>query len=272
MAYDTAYDLDALVVNTKASTIYTAQENSLFLGGNLIPSIQLPAGSITAQVPVMGTVTAERLTSGSHNSDDFTALNVTDTKKEITANIYAAREVLRDLGGIDPQETGRVLGNAVSAKFDADVVANFQDLTTDGAPGALTIDRLFDVAAQIRGAGEVGPLMAIVSPTAAAAIMKDVGSAAFAGSDLQNEAMRSSFVGRIANIEMYQSAYITDANIQANTLGAVFSKDALRIAMFKNIDLEIQRRASAVGFDIVANLHAGSLTVDGTRGVKLLSA
>lgn len=272
MAFDTAYDLDALMVNTKAATVYAAQERSLFLPGAIIPQVQLPNGSITAQVPVMGTVTAERLTSGSHNSDDFTALNVTDTKKEITANIYAAREVLRDLGGIDPNETGRVLGNAVAAKFDADVVANFQDLTTDGAPGAISVDRLFDVAGQIRTAGETGPLKGIFSPTAAAVLMKAVGGSAFAGGDIQNEAMRSGFIGQIAGIEIYQSAYITTGNIQANILGAVFSEDALRIAMFKNVDLEIQRRASAVGFDIVSSLHAGSLTIDGTRGVKMLSA
>ena len=92
MAYNTAYDLDALMVNTKAATVYTAQESSLFLAGGLVPTIQLPAGSITAQIPVMGSVTAAKLTSGSHNAEDFSALGIAATKKTVEANIYAARD------------------------------------------------------------------------------------------------------------------------------------------------------------------------------------
>jgi len=71
MAYNTAYDLDGLVVATKAATVYTAQENSLFLGGGLIPMVNLPAGSISAQIPVMGSVTATKLTSASHDATDL---------------------------------------------------------------------------------------------------------------------------------------------------------------------------------------------------------
>ena len=37
MAWNTAYDLDSLMVNTKAATVYSAHENSLFLGGGMIP-------------------------------------------------------------------------------------------------------------------------------------------------------------------------------------------------------------------------------------------
>jgi hypothetical protein len=111
MAFNTAYDLESLMVNTKAATVYTAHEQSLFLSGGLIPVVNLPAGSITAQIPVMGTVTAEKLTSADPDAlDDFNALTVTDTKVTIEADIYAARHVMRDLGGVDPQETGRVLG------------------------------------------------------------------------------------------------------------------------------------------------------------------
>jgi hypothetical protein len=45
----------------------------------------------------------------------------------------------------------------------------------------------------------------------------------------------------------------------------------MRIAMFKNVDLEIARRAEAVGNDIVANLHAGVGVIDANRGVKLVN-
>ena len=268
MAFNTAYDLESLVVNTKAATVYSAHENSLFLAGGIIPMVNLPAGSITAQVPVMGSVTAESLTSADPDAlDDFSALTVTDTSVTINANIYAARHVMRDLGGIDPQETGRVLGNAIQAKFDADVITAMNGLTastSDSDP--MTVDALFDAAAQIRTAGETGALTGIVSPTEAANLMKDVGSTSYAGGDFQSEAMRNGFLGTIAGIRMFQSSYISGAN-----KGFVFGQDAARIAMFKNVDLEVARRAEAVGNDIVANLHAGVGVIDATRGVKLVN-
>jgi hypothetical protein len=268
MAFNTTYDLESLVVNTKAATVYAAHENSLFLAGGIVPMVNLPAGSITAQIPVMGSVTAESLTSADPDAlDDFTALTVTDTSVTITANVYAARHVMRDLGGIDPSETGRVLGNAIQAKFDADVITamnGFTASTSDSDP--MTVDALFDAAAQIRGNGETGALTGIVSPAEAANLMKDVGSTAYAGGDFQSEAMRNGFLGTIAGIRMFQSSYISGAN-----KGFIFGQDAARIAMFKNVDLEIARRAEAVGNDIVANLHAGVGVIDASRGVKLVN-
>ena len=269
MAYNTAYDLESLMVNTKAATVYTAHENSLFLGGAIVPQVTLPAGSITAQIPVMGTVTAEKLDSAGSDftGDDFTALTVTDTKVTIEANIYAARHVLRDLGGIDPNETGRVLGNAIQAAFDADVIAamnGFTASTSDSDP--MTMDAMFDAVAQVRGEGEMGALIGILSPAEAANLMKDIGSTAYAGGDFQTEGLRNGFIGTVAGVRMFQSHYITGAN-----KGFIFGADAMRIAMFKNVDLEIQRRAAAVGNDIVASLPAGVGVVDATRGIKLVN-
>jgi len=268
MAFNTAYDLESLVVNTKAATVYTAHENSLFLGGQLIPMVNLPAGSITAQIPVMGSVTAEKLTSADPDAvDDFTALTVTDTKVTIEADIYAARHVMRDLGGIDPSETGRVLGNAIQAKFDADVITAMNGLTastSDSDP--MTVDAIFDAVAQIRGNGETGALIGIVSPAEAANLMKDIGSTSYAGGDFQTEALRNGFVGTVGGVRMFQSSYISGAN-----KGFIFGQDALRIAMFKNVDLEVARRAEAVGNDIVASLHAGVGVIDANRGVKLVN-
>jgi len=269
MAFNTAYDLESLVVNTKAATVYTAHEQSLFLGGAIIPMVNLPAGSITAQIPVMGSVTAEKLGSADPAAlDDFTALTVTDTKVTIESNIYAARHVMRDLGGIDPQETGRVLGNAIQSKFDADVVTamnSFTASTSDADP--VTLDSIFEAVAQIRGQGETGQLFGIVSTFEAANLMKDIGSTAYAGGDFQSEAMRNGFLGTIAGVRMFQSSYM---NAQTNR-GYIFAQDAMRIAMFKNVDLEIQRRAEAVGNDIVASLHAGVGVIDANRGVKLVN-
>lgn len=261
MAWNTAYDLDSLMVNTKAATVYTAHENSLFLGGGMIPAVNLPAGSFTAQVPVMGKVTAQKLTSAAHNVEDFNALGITDTKVTIEADIYAARDVIRDLGGVNPEDLGRVLGNAIVDSFDTDVFTEMNGLNASSTTG-ISVDILFDVAAEIRDGGEGGKLKAVLNPLHAAALMKDIGSTSYAGGEFQSEAMRNGFVGTVAGIELYQSSRVDGTTKR----GYMFSEDAMRIAMFKNVDLEVQRRAEAVGNDIVASLHAGVGVVDASRG------
>jgi len=275
MAYNTAYDLESLVVNTKAATVYTAHENSIFLGGNVIPQVAIPAGSTTAQVPLMGSVSAQKLTSADPDAiDDFTALTVTDTKKTIEADIYAARHVLRDLGGIDPQETGRVLGNAIQSKFDIDVMGVIGTLTgQEITEGDLDVAEITKAVGTIRGNGETGPLVGIVGAGSYAALMNNIGSQAFAGGEFQNSAMRNGFFGSIAGVNLFISSYLDATNTGVTgAKAAIFGADAMRIAMFKNVDLEIQRRAEAVGFDIVANLHAGVGLVDANRGVLIKDA
>jgi hypothetical protein len=269
MAWNTSYDLEALMVPTKAAAVYTAQENSLYITGGLVPMTQIAGGSYSAQIPVFAGVTAEELTSGAHDAEDFTALGVSATKVTIEANIIAARDVIRDLGGVNPADLGRVLGNAVAAKFDANVSAVLADAGITGTlttGGSVDTDALFDAAAVIRGNGEMGALVAVLSPAAAAGLMKAIGSASYAGSDLQNSAMANAYVGSVGGIRVFQSAYMTAQD------GCVFGADAARIAMFANVNVEAQRRAAAVGADVVASLHAGVGLIDGSRAVRLLTA
>ena len=270
-AYASGINLDALMVPVKAATIYTAQEQSLFLGGQLIPVINVPAGSASAQVPVLGSVTATKLTAEATPGADLDSVLPADTKNTIAVDIHAARAVLRDLGGIDPNELGRVLGNSVAASFDQDVLAAMDSLTAKSAPtdiGAVDIDDIFEVVGQIRAAGEMTQLYGVISPTAATELLKSIGDAAYAGGDFQTEALRNGFLGTVAGFRMFMSAHAENAT----KMGYVFGQDALRIAMQKNVDIEVQRRAAAVGFDVVASLHAGVGVVDATRGVKMVDA
>lgn len=272
MAFNTAYDLDALMVPTKAQSIFTAQESSLYLPGTMIPQVKVNSGSFSIQVPVFGQVAATELTAASHAGDDISVTNVTAAKISIDANIFAARDVIRDLGDIDPMELGRVLGKSVALAFDTSVSTALTSATitnTAVTGGAVTTDELFTAAAALRGAGEMGQLFAVLSPVAAAGLLTQIGTAAYAGSDLQNTAMTNSYVGNVAGIQIYQSASL--GNISGAD-GTVFSEDAFRIAMFKNVDLEAQRRAAAVGTDIVASLHAGVGITDITRAYRMTTA
>ena len=266
--YLSGFSLEGLVVPTKAATIYTAQEQSLFLGGQLIPMVNVPAGSQSAQVPVLGEVTASSITDDSANAD-LAAQVISDTVATIPVNLYAARSVVRDLGGIDPNELGRVLGNAVAKSFDTAVLtamaANLTESTTGSVP--MTADSIFDSVAQIRANGEMGQLFGILSTSEASNLMKALYTDGnFAGGDFQTEALRNGYVGSFAGVQMFQSALVPAAHS-----GFIFGVDSCRIAMQKNADIEVQRRAAAVGNDVVASIHAGVGVVDANRGVQLIN-
>jgi len=266
-AYTSGFNTDSLFVAAKAATVFAAHENSLFLTGGIVPVVNAPNGLL--QVPFLDNIGAVApITSEATPGVDIDAVLADSSGKAtpIQADLYAARSVVRDLGNIDPSEIGRVLGNGVAKAFDTAVITAMNGLTASAA-APISVDALFDAAAQIRGNGEMGQLMGILSTAEASTLMKDIGTNAYGGGDFQSEAMRNGFLGQVAGIQLFQSSYITGAN-----KGFVFSKDSMRIAMQRNVTMEMARRAEAVGQDVVASLMAGVGVIDATRGVKLVTA
>ena len=274
--YGSGINMDALMVNTKAATVFAAQEQSLYISGQIVPVVNVPAGSATAQVPVMGSVTAS-IVSGSETDPgaDFATTLAANTKNEVNLDLFAARSVIRDLGGVSTAEIGRILGNAVATAVDQEVTKKMKDLTTQEiAAGALDLDEIFAAVATIRGAGEGGQLYGIVSTDAYAALMTAIGSTAYAGGDFQTEALRNGFVGTIAGVRTFVSSHLNNTvwTGTENPKMCVFGADALRIATQGSMNVEIERRAAAVGFDVVASMAMGAKAVDATRGVKIINA
>lgn len=266
-AYTSVINTDALVTPVLAATVFAAEETSLFLGGAMIPVVSAPNGVL--QVPELAKVTASTISSEAATGVDLDALDISDTKNTITANLYAARAVVRDLGAIDPNEIGRLLGKSVATAFDKAVYTALDSATastTDQFPEP-TVDSIFDAVGQIRANGEMGQLYAILSPTAGVGLMQAIGNQAYAGGDFQTEALRSGYVGNIAGCQLFMSSNITTAN----TAGYIFGTDAMRIAMQQNVNVEIARRAEAVGNDVVASLHAAPGLIDDGRAVKLIN-
>lgn len=269
-AYSSGSSLGDLLVPLKAATIYQAQEQSLFLSGALIPVVA--TSGVTLRVPKITDVTAESLAGGDFTTD-ITAQNITDAKTDITVDLIAARSVVRDLGGISTDEIGRSLGQAVAKKFDVACLAALDLLEAKDSPvdiGAVDVNDILEIVGQIRGNGEMGQLFAVISPTAAVELMKNIGTDSYAGGDFQTEALRNGFVGKIAGVNMFMSAHV---GVGATTkMGYMFGADAARIAMGRNLDVEIGRRVEAVGWDVIASIHAGVGVVDITRGVRLVDA
>ena len=274
--YGSGLNLDAMVVPVKAATVYTAQENSLYLPGAIVPKIEVPAGSASAQVPLMGSVTATTITSEGAAGvapQDFDTVIPTDTKNTINLSLHAARTVLRDLGGIDTADMGRIMGNAIATAVDKEITSKFVTMTEQEiTSGNLDLDEVFAAVATIRGNGENGQLFGIVSTDAYANLMSAIGSTAFAGGEFQNSAMRNGFFGSIAGVQCFVSSYLNNTVLGSavNPKMAVFSADAMRMAAQGGVNVEVARRPEAVGFDVVASMAQGAKLIDASRGVLII--
>lgn len=264
---------DALSVPVKAAAVYAAQENSLFLSGQLFPIVNAPNGII--RVGELASVTATKLSAVS-TPEDISPTNPALTKNDIQADLFVARAVVRQLGNIDLNEVGFSLGKAVQVKFDGsiyeslDTNATEYDFNTTGTGTTFSLDDVFEAVKVIRQNGEQGKLYGILNPTIAKDLMKDIGSTAYAGGDFQSQAMREGFLGQVAGVAMFSSA-MAGTTLTNGSSGFIFGADSGRIAMQKGIDVATAPRVEAVGTDIVCNLHAGFGFLDANRAVRLRS-
>jgi hypothetical protein len=85
--------------------------------------------------------------------------------------------------------------------------------------------------------------------------------------DVQNEAMRSGFVGMLAGVPVYESGNMANNGTTGDYMGGLFHRDALGLAIVADINIETQRRASYLGDDIVASAYYGVATIQADAGV-----
>jgi hypothetical protein len=140
-----------------------------------------------------------------------------------------------------------------------------------GAGTEITVADIFKAAATLRNNKAQGDIFAVVHPFQAYQLKANLTNT-FAnpnGGDAQNTAMVNSYVGTIAGVDIYESSNITvDGSDDAK--GAVFSREALAIAMKRDFQIETQRDASLRAFELNATAVYGVGELDDTYGVEML--
>jgi hypothetical protein len=272
MAASTSTTLDDLFANIIAQARFTAEEESLMMGLVTQYNIGDEAGK-TIQVPKYPAITAAALTEGT----DMSSTTVSTSSVSITVGEVGAQVVLTDLAamgaGNPAEELGTVLGNAIATKMDVDLIALFDGFSTSlgAAAQEITVADLFKAAATLRNNKAQGEIFAVVNPFQAYQLKANLTNT-FAnpnGGDAQNTAMVNAYVGTIAGIDVYESANVAvDGNDDAK--GAVFSREALAIAMKRDFQIEAQRDASLRAFELNATAIYGVGELDDTYGVEML--
>jgi|TARA_X000001382_G_scaffold21291_2_gene12910 anaerobic ribonucleoside-triphosphate reductase len=272
MAATTSTTLDDLFANIIAQARFTAEEESLMMGLVTMYNIGDEAGK-TIQVPKYPAITAADLTEGT----DMSSTTVSTSSVSISVGEVGAQVVLTDLAamgaGNPAEELGTVLGNAIATKMDADLIALFDGFSTalGAAAQEITVADLFKAAATLRNNKAQGEIFAVVNPFQAYQLKANLTNT-FAnpnGGDAQNTAMVNSYVGTIAGIDVYESANVT-VDGSGDAKGAVFSREALAIAMKRDFQIEAQRDASLRAFELNATAIYGVGELDDSYGVEML--
>ena len=263
--------LDDLFVNIVAQARFTAEEQSLMLGLVTQYNIAGQAGK-TVQIPKYPAVTAAALDEGTAPADtDVSTSSVTVTCSEVGNSVLLTD--LAAMGAGNPaDELGTVLGNAIATKIDSDLIALFSGFSGAlGAAGAeITVADLFKAAATLRADKVTGSMAAVVHPFQAYALKANLTNTMVNpnGGELQNEAMRSGYVGTIAGIDVYESANVA-VDGDDDAVAAVFAPEALAIALKSEFNLETQRNATRRGTELVATAVYGVAELDDSYGVKI---
>ena len=271
MAASTTTTLDDLFVNIVAQARFTAEEQSLLRNLVTVYNIEAQPG-VTIQVPKYPAVAAAALTEGT----DMTSTTVSTSSVSVTVGEVGAQVFLTDLAamgaGNPADELGTVLGNAIATKMDKDAIGLFDGFSTSlGATTTeLTVAYLFQAAATLRANKAPGRLVGVFHPYQVYALKANLTNT-FAnpnGGDLQNEAMRTGYVGTIAGIDIFESANIT-VDGSGDAKGAVFAPEAIMMAMKRDFNLEPERDASNRGFELNATAIYGVGELDDAYGVEM---
>ncbi len=263
----TTVTLNDLLPSIVAEAMFVASERSIMRG--LVKNYTLsPGQGKTVTVPIYPQQTAAVLTEGNEFSDtavstDGAVLTVSQVGIRSLVTDLAVNSAASNVVG----DLGRLFGEAIARKIDTDLTGLFSSFTTNtvgSTSTAATAALLFQAVAKLKMQGVPTEGIAMVLHPAVAYDLKSTITNTFAnpnGGDMQNEAMRTGFVGMLAGVPVYETSNMANAGAAGDYIGGVFHRDALGLALMRDINIEVQRRASYLGSDVVASAMYGVGTI-----------
>ena len=267
----TSSTISELYTEIVAEALFVASEQSIMRG--LVRNYSIAGGGKSVEVPIYATVSAGAV----NEASDLSNTAVNPSSVTITASEVGIMTTLTDLARNSASrnvaaDIGRLFGEAIATKIDTDLAALFTGFSTEKGPGAgaeITVQDLFECAAELKTNKAPGPYFGVFHPKQIFNVKKSLTNT-FVGRDteLSNEAMRTGFVGNVAGIQIFESSNIA-VDGSDDSVGGVFSQDALGLAMMQDLKIETQRDASLRADEIVATAVFGVGELHDSYGVKI---
>ena len=268
----TSSTLSELYTEIVAEAQFVASEKSIMR--NLVKNYAITGGGKAVEVPVYAQVSAAAVSEASDLSN--TAINPTSVT--ITASEVGIMTTLTDLArNSAPRnvaaDIGKLFGEALARKQDADLTGLFDSLTTEVGDGTAAISpaAIFNAMSTLRANSLPINECAVVLHPKIAYDLKSGLTNTFAGLDTEtsNEALRAGFVGKLAGMNIFETSNMSNTGNAGDYKGAAFHKDALAIAMMQDVKIETQRDASLRADEIVATSVYGVGEIHDSYGCEL---
>jgi len=268
----TSSTLSELYTEIVAEAQFVASEKSIMR--NLVKNYAITGGGKAVEVPVYANVSASAVAEATDLSN--TAINptsVTITASEVgvmtTLTDLARNSAPRNVAG----DIGKLFGEALARKQDADLIALFDGFATVLGDGTTAISPavIFNALSTLRANSLPANECAVVLHPKIAYDLKSGLTNTFAGLDTENsnEALRSGFVGTLAGMRIFETSNMSNTGTAGDYKGGAFHKDALAIAMMQDVKIETQRDASLRADEIVATSVYGVGEIHDSYGVEL---
>ena len=241
------------------------------------------ADTITFPVYNLGsaTVTSADVASHSeHDSNEIGATELDSVKKTITLDMFSIRVPIHDEAVLSNANdvtgiAGELVGNAIAAKVDSLIVANFDNFsnTSNDTSNGISVDDIFAALGTLQAESAPAPYAMVHHPRAVYGtygLSNDlVTSNQFGGSpSSQDDMLKTGFLGTLAGIDVYTTPEISISS--NNAIGAVFSKMAIGFGYAgEMMRVEVERKAAALRTDYVGSIFCGTAELADTYGVEL---
>jgi len=268
----TSSTLSELYTEIVAEAQFVASEKSIMR--NLVKNYAITGGGKAVEVPVYANVSASAVAEATDLSN--TAINptsVTITASEVgvmtTLTDLARNSAPRNVAG----DIGKLFGEALARKQDADLIALFDGFSTTLGDGTTAISPavIFNALSTLRANALPASECAVVLHPKIAYDLKSGLTNTFAGLDTEtsNEALRAGFIGTLAGMPIFETSNMADTGTAGDYKGGAMHKDALAIAMMQDVKIETQRDASLRADEIVATSVYGVGEIHDSYGVEL---
>lgn len=275
----TSTSLNDLMPQIVAEALFVASERSLMRG--LVRNYTIPAGQgKSIVVPRYPRVTATTLNEGvAPSNTEVTTDGATLTVSEVGLTTIVSDVALLGASSNVVADIGRLFGEAIARKMDADLMNLFHTITTEvgGVSTAASAAELFKAAAKLRSQGyDTAADCAFILHPAQAYDLKSSITSTFAApaSMIGNAAMENGYVGQLAGIPVFESSLVPETIVGGGAAGdycgALIHRDCLGLAMMKDITIESQREAQARGFSLTGSAVYAVGELYDLAGVKMI--
>ena len=277
MAGSTSATLNDLLPTIVQEAMFVANERSIMRG--LVKNYTLaPTQGKSIQVPIYPQQTAATVTEG----DEVDNTAVSTDVATLTVSQVGIRTLVTDLAVNASSsnvvaDLGRLFGEAIARKMDQDLIAKFSEFTTNtigSSTSTITPALLMAAITKLKNGGvPTDGVVAVLHPAIAydlKSALTTSGNTAFQGNgqgDIANEAMMEGYVGRLFGIPVYETSNMANTGTAGDFVGGIFHRDALGLALMRDISIETQRRASYLGSDVVCSAMYGVGTIYEGYGV-----